>query len=344
MSLLAQDALTLLVNAHSKGRLAHAFLISGPKNSGKRELATGLCSHLLLCNPSDALAHPDAHSLAPESKSRKITIEQVRSLEQEIRMRSLRGGSKVALLFDADRLMPAAANAFLKTLEEPPPSTYIFLLSEQPEQLLETILSRCVLIPLRSKGAPDKSAAETDAEDLLCSYFASRKPSLQSGLWLAQQLQALLAKTKETILESAHSEFKAEEKRIKQAVDSKWIEKLEETNAARAEAAYIAQRQSILDTLESFWADVLLGQNQHPPRHLPRCSQHTSALASEMSSATVLRRIEAVAALRAHLEMSGISEPLALEHGILRAFAPDPLSAKPSPPRQDKRVANTTRR
>lgn len=329
MSIAAQDALELLVRAHSRQRLAHAYLVSGPKGSGKREIASRLGAHLLQCPESSVFTHPDAHVVSPESKSRRITVDQMRSLEQEIRMRSLRGGSKVALIFDADRMVPAAANAFLKTLEEPPRNTYLLLLSEQPEQLLETILSRCVQIPLRLQTPPQKSPPETEAEDLLCSYFASRKPTLQSGLWLAQQLHQLLAKSKEDLLEASRAEFKEEEKRLKQVVDPKWLEHFEETNAARVESAYLAQRQRVLDTLEAFWADVLLFQNQQPARHLQRCAQHTRVLAAELSPAAVLQRLEAVSTMRAHLDLSGISEPLALEHGILRAFAP---AAYPSTP------------
>src|SRR5258708_13060442 len=79
----------------------------------------------------------------------------MRELEQSLQMRSLLGGRKVGVIVDADRLQPNAANAFLKTLEEPPVHSHLLLLSSLPDQLLETILSRCLEVPLRRAGEPD---------------------------------------------------------------------------------------------------------------------------------------------------------------------------------------------
>ena len=90
------------------------------------------------------IAHPDLHVVQPESKSRRIVIDQIRELEHSIQRKPLVGGSKVAIIHDADRMQPQAANAFLKTLEEPPPGSLILLLSTVPEAILETVLSRCV--------------------------------------------------------------------------------------------------------------------------------------------------------------------------------------------------------
>ena len=324
MSLAAAEALPLLLEAHTQNRLAHAYLITGPKGSGKKQLALGLCARLLGCPSGDTLTHPDLHALAPESKSRKITTDQMRELEGKIHVRSLCGGAKAALIFDADRLVPAAANAFLKTLEEPPPGTHIFLLSEQPEQLLETILSRCVQITLRATEHPEPTPAETGVAQLLCAFFAGKKPTLTGGLWLAQQLQGLLAQMKESLTDAMEAEFKAEEKRYKSVVDPKWLEQLEESYAARTEAAYIGERNRMVEVLEAFWADVLLTQNQRPARHLPLCAEHAVRMAEVLHPSDILSRVEALGKMRDQLGRSGVSEPLALEHGILCGFAPEP--------------------
>jgi len=90
----------------------------------------------------------------PESKSRRIVIEQIRDLEHALQMRASNGRRKVAIVSDADRLQPQAANAFLKTLEEPPKDSLLLLLSALPEALPETILSRCIAIPLAPEGHP----------------------------------------------------------------------------------------------------------------------------------------------------------------------------------------------
>jgi DNA polymerase-3 subunit delta' len=323
MSLAFTEALPLLQQAHAQNRLAHAFLITGPKGAGKKQLALGLCAGLLKCAPEEVLSHPDFHTLAPESKSRRITTDQMRELEGKIHVRSMRGGAKAALIFDADRLVPAAANAFLKTLEEPPPGTHIFLLSEQPEQLLETILSRCVQVTLRSTTPREASAAEESVAELLRAYWERKTPSLTSGLWLAQQVQGLLVQMKESLNEKMEAEFKAEEKRYKTVVDPKWLEQLEESYAARTEAAYIGERNRMMEVLEAFWADVLLRQNQRPARHLPSCVEHAERLASQLHPSDILSRVEALGRMRDQLGRSGVSEPLAIEHGILCGFAPE---------------------
>jgi len=322
MPIASADALALLKQAHSQKRLAHAYLLCGPPGSGKRDLASGMCAHLLGCDPNSALKHPDVHSIAPESKSRRLLIEQLRELEQNLRMRSFEGGSKFAIIFEADRLQPQAANAFLKTLEEPPPNTHIFLLTEQPEQLLETILSRCVSVPLRPSETKARSSAAAATAELLNAFFSTQKPDLRGGLWLAQQFQALLNETKDAIHSTAEASFKAEEKQYKQTVDPKWLEQLEETHAARTEASYIGERGRMMEVFEAFWTDVLLCQNGGSPRHLPECGEHSRQIASHLDRDEAIRRVQAVTKLREHVGSTGVNEPLALEYGLLNGFAP----------------------
>jgi DNA polymerase-3 subunit delta' len=321
----APEALRLLTQAHSQDRLAHAYLITGPEGSGKRQLAAALCGHLLGCSPESAFSHVDVHSVAPESKSRRLVIEQIRSLEEKLRMRSLSGGKKFGILHDADRLQPQAANAFLKTLEEPPPGTHLLLLSAHPSQLLDTILSRCVEVPLREEARPALSSFEKSLVELLERFFTQKQPTLAAGLWLAQQFQMLLANAKESIRDTFEAEAKAEEQRYKQTVDPKWLEQREELYAARTEAAYLGQRSRLLELLEAFWTDVLLQQNAQTARHLPESAEFSQTLAGSLSAAEALRRVQAITRLREHLSMSGVHEALALECGLLEAFAPQSL-------------------
>ena len=323
MPLAASEALELLVNAHAQNRFAHAYLVTGARGSGKKELAQTLCARLLDCREDRVPSHPDVHWIAPESKSRQLSVEQIRGLEQKLRMRSLSGGKKFAVLQDADRLGTQAANAFLKTLEEPPADTHILLITEQPEQLLDTILSRCVQVSLR----PTKKAARRPAEAALIqiieTFFQSKKADLRGGLWLAQQIQLLLAETKEAIQSEMEAEARAEEKQYKQVVDAKWFEKREDLFAAKTQSLYLGERSRVLEMLEAFWTDVLLIQQKQEARHLPECVQHAHANASTLPVDSVLRRIQSVTDLREHVQMSGVNEALALEHGILGGFAPE---------------------
>jgi DNA polymerase-3 subunit delta' len=322
MSFAAPEALRLLLQAHAQDRLAHAYLITGPEGSGKRQLAAELCGRILGCPPETALSHVDVHAIAPESKSRRLLIEQVRELEQKVRMRSMSGGKKFAIIHDADRLMPQAANAFLKTLEEPPAETHILLISAHPSQLLETILSRCVEVPVRLTNVAARTASQAALIELLNRFFTTKKPELSSGLWLAQQVYALLGHTKETVQDLLEAEAKAEEKLYKQTADPKWLAQRDEIYSARTEAAYLLERSRLLEMLESFWTDVLLVQREQPARHLIECARHAATIAAALSPADALNRVQSITRLREHLGMSGVNEPLALEYGILEAFAP----------------------
>src|SRR5699024_4977487 len=114
----------------------------------------------------------------PESKSRRIVIDQVRALEHALQMRSSNGHRKVAIIADADRLQPQAANAFLKTLEEPPNDSLLILLSAMPEVLPDTILSRCVSVPL----AADEERTFSEEEDELVRFLADVASSKGQGI------------------------------------------------------------------------------------------------------------------------------------------------------------------
>ena len=148
MALLKERAFERLSDARKSGRLAHAYLLSGPAGSGKAWLATELAGMILGFNPAETTSHADLYQVAPESKSRRIVAEQIRTLEHALQMKPLLGIHKVVILHDADRMQPQAANAFLKTLEEPPEGCHILLTTTLRDAVLTTILSRCITVPL----------------------------------------------------------------------------------------------------------------------------------------------------------------------------------------------------
>src|SRR4051812_36832517 len=92
----ADEAFSLLRKAQANQRLAHAYLITGPEGSGTRELATSLAG-MLVGREKDVLSHQDVHVAEPESKSRRIVIDQIREMERELQMRSMSGGQKVGI-------------------------------------------------------------------------------------------------------------------------------------------------------------------------------------------------------------------------------------------------------
>jgi len=159
----------------------HALLVHGPEGIGKHALALGFaqallcetprpdglgCGHCPSCRYAVAGQHPDlmrVELLAPDADGAlaevdTITIDRIRALTEFVQLTSHRQRAKVAVIAPADRMNVAAANALLKTLEEPPPDTYLSLVTKQPGRVPPTILSRC-----RRLAAPLPSAEEARA-------------------------------------------------------------------------------------------------------------------------------------------------------------------------------------
>ena len=171
-----------------RARLPHAILVHGGAGIGKTEFARAAAAGVLCESPRDGLAcgacvschwfsqgnHPDYREIVPEAaadsdgdeeaegarsekaKSVVIKIDQIRAVADFVALTTHRGGYRVLLIHPAEALHPAAANALLKTLEEPPPASLIVLVSDQPARLLATIRSRCHLLAL---AAPARSVA-----------------------------------------------------------------------------------------------------------------------------------------------------------------------------------------
>jgi DNA polymerase-3 subunit delta' len=142
--------------------MGHSYLLTGDHSEALENLALGLAGQVLGGAPVE---HPDFHAVRPESKSRHITVEQVRELERELYLRPFMAPVKVAVIFDAERMClgaASAANAFLKTLEEPPGHTLILLTSARPAMLLPTIVSRCLRLDLGFGDIDGVSAHEPE--------------------------------------------------------------------------------------------------------------------------------------------------------------------------------------
>src|SRR5256886_15820273 len=182
-------ALGYLRRAHEQNRLAHAYLISGSRGSGKQLLAAELASLVNGTKATDVFSSKarEIFVAQPESKSRRIVIEQIRNIEHALQMRASRGRHKVAIISDADRLQPQAANAFLKTLEEPPKDSLLLLLSALPEALPDTIVSRCIAIPLAAAEDRQSTPEETQLIDLLRQSTAEKTWNIQFAYRLAQE-------------------------------------------------------------------------------------------------------------------------------------------------------------
>ena len=200
----------LLQRSLARGRLGHAYLFTGSQIDGLETLArtlaktlncqdpvkmdgiaTDCCDVCLSCRKIDNETHADIHWARPESKSRIVTVEQMRDLMQQIQLKPAEAEYKVSIIAAADRLNSQAANAFLKTLEEPPPKSILILLSTEPSRILETILSRCLRLNFSGDGGRPPDAAQTAWLESFGALAAGEQKSLLGRYRL---LDALLQK------------------------------------------------------------------------------------------------------------------------------------------------------
>jgi DNA polymerase III subunit delta' len=269
----------LLQRSLARGRLGHAYLFTGDQIEALENLArtlaktlncqhpvktngvaTDCCDECLNCRKIDEGNHADIHLVKPQAKSRIIEIDNIRELIREINLKATENEYKVAIISDADRMTNpasknAAANAFLKTLEEPPPKSVIILLSTEPSRILETILSRC----LRLNFSAETARALEPEQAIWLQQFSSAAAAEQKSLFgryrlldsLLQRLGAIKTQTEEHLsARSPLEKYGDAEKDL--------LEKWETELTAAVEAEYRRRRSEVLLVLQWWLRDVWL--------------------------------------------------------------------------------------
>lgn len=272
MPLLAEDLENRLAQAAQEDRLAHAYLLNG-QNLDELEAVFHRVAQRLLGTSQNH--HPDLHLVRPESKSRRITVEQIRELERSLSLKTFHAPLKVAGILAADRMcigQAEAANAFLKTLEEPPSHTVIFLTTTAPDLLLPTIKSRCLSVPL---------AGRQQAADPLPTGWLDR--------WLApDRTPTLTAYRRAAMLIEFWNEMREE---IEQAVKASAGDEPEEVVEARTTGEFQLRRDEMLGALaRGLWDRRRPGQETNAARAVDALEELRYALSRNVETGLATER------------------------------------------------------
>lgn len=184
LSTLHQTTWKSLALQYSQGRLGHALLFTGPEGIGKFDMAQAMARHMLGLS-GDISEHPDLLFCRCLEDKKQLGIDQIRELCEQSQQTTHQGKARVIIINQADTMTPSAANALLKTLEEPGLHNYFFLISAHPLRLPMTIRSRCQLLTLspplaRHAKAWLRAKVENLDEHTLdrLMFFAFDKPAL----------------------------------------------------------------------------------------------------------------------------------------------------------------------
>lgn len=254
------EPLAQLERAHATQRLAHGWLLTGPSGVGKINLALVFAHRLLTSaraepetlSAGEGLAayrgrhepadhHPDLHWVFPADDKQSIGVDQVREISRLLALKGFSGAAKIVVIEPAEAMTSAAANALLKTLEEPTPDTYLLLVSDRPGRLPATIRSRCqhlavappareavarwldseAPLPPQSTGAVHAPLEQLDESDNdtfreikdLCSnidliYSGGLDPQALADRWLKCDVERILAALTAQIQHAIRARFR----------------------------------------------------------------------------------------------------------------------------------------
>jgi DNA polymerase-3 subunit delta' len=332
-----QASIAVLQRSLERGRLGHAYLFQGtdlaelatvartlaktlncenPPSQGRSGLALDCCDACANCRKIDSDIHPDVLWIRPESKLRVIKIEQIRELLRTIYLKPTQAPFKVAVVVGADRLNVQAANAFLKTLEEPPADSVFILLSADPQRLLETILSRCLQLSFPAEANRFHDQAFTEWLGRFGELVAADERSL-----LARYRVLSLLLNKLTELKQSTEKALTERSPLERFddVDPKLKEKWEDELTAAIEAEYRRQRADVLASVQWWLRDVWLQTLRLGSDLLayPNFAHTARRIANRLTPEQAMENLQLLEQTQ-RLLASNVQEALALEVGLLK--------------------------
>jgi DNA polymerase-3 subunit delta' len=292
-----QWAVDLLAEHAAHGGLRHAYLFTGPSGVGRRTLALRLaqavnclkppvpgqpCGKCAACTRLEKMQHPDLAVIQSEQAGGTLKVDQVRELQRSLSLAPYEAKFRVALLLRFEEAHPSAANALLKTLEEPAPKVLLLLTAESVESLLPTIVSRCEVLRLRPLPVAEAAAGlkrwglpETEAR--LLAHLSGGRPGYARHLHeqpeLLEQRQSWLSELS-TLLGSPRVERFA------------YVQA-----AARAASDDREALRSCLQVWSSFWRDVVLSASGSTA---PLTNLDWSALTQTLAANLGLEKAQAI--------------------------------------------------
>ena len=211
-------AVSLLKEHVAQKKLRHAYLITGPAGVGKRTLAIRLsqaaictqppapgepCGSCANCRRLAKMQHPDLNVIQPELAGGTLKVDQIRDLQHTLSLSPFEAAYRIALLLHFENAHSSAANALLKTLEEPGPQVLLILTADSPESLLPTVVSRCEVLRLTTvhlktlvDGLQTQFGLDAEKANLLA-HLSGGRP----GLALAYHQQPELLEQRNTWLD-----------------------------------------------------------------------------------------------------------------------------------------------
>lgn len=328
-------AVDLLKRSLRQGRVAHGYLFSAESLDELEALARTLaqtlnceqrirgdltddcCDQCRVCRRIAEDQHVDVHWVRPESKSRWVSVDQIRELMREVFLKPTEATFKVGVVVAADRLNSESANAFLKTLEEPPSGSILILLTTEPSRVLETIVSRCLRLSFGGVGGRG-SVVSTHAAAIadFARLFAGGAAKPLDRYRLLSALVSAFARLRsevETSLTSRSPLARYEDADPK--VRSRWEDEL----SAAIEAGYRHQRSLFLLSLQWWFRDVWLGSMGFSDTDLmyPEHETLTRSLAGRIKLEDALWNLDVLEDITRQLG-TNVQESLALEVGVLQ--------------------------
>ena len=308
----------ILRRAIATDHLAHAYLFEGPEGIGKRLVALGLaravfcennngCGECQPCRKVDHNNHPDLHIFEPDGQ--QIKIEQIRNLQRELSFRPLEAEKKICLIDHADRMNPSAANALLKTLEEPSANTLIILLSAYPESMLVTVRSRCQRLPFTR--LPQQVIEETLIEQRQLAPSAAHVLAALAG----GSFHRALGRDQDLYLEKRRDILKS----ITALSSASILPLLEFARELANDKEIIPD---LLEILVSFYRDLLLYKQGQPEENLANIDllEKIRRVSAREDTLSILRKLEALKAGQKNLKRN-VNNQLNLEVLLLHLAA-----------------------